>query len=178
MYPRIIKEGLIKMAEYDWIYYDTVDVGTSANTDKEFFAHSEASDGIHITNLGTANELPTNEEFEVQEIHVIATPDLAVSDVYKLFEEAILELKINNNRKLIIPAILAGSYGHQYLCLEDAADAAAAGTATPTGGPYKLDTPIIIKGGVKFSVVFRTGTTAATSGDSIIVCLRGKLKRT
>lgn len=166
------------MAEMDWVYYDTKDVSTTGNTDISFFANTEGAQLIHITNLGSANELPTNEKFEVQEIHVMATPDIEVNDVYELFEEAMIEVKINNNRKLIVPALLCGSNARAYLMTEDQADAATDSFMSPAGGPFKLDIPIIIPGGVKFEVIFRTGTTAAGNGDAIIIALRGKLTRT
>lgn len=166
------------MPVLDWVYYDHVDVGTAAATEKGFFSHEEAGDGIAATNLGSANELPTNESFEVQEIHIFATPDIAVNDVYELFEEAMIEIKINNNRKIIFPAILAGSNCHQYLCWENVNTAAAASTASPTGGPFVLQMPIIIPGGVKFEVIFKTGTSAASAGDALCIALRGKLTRT
>ena len=161
----------------DWIYYDTQDVSTSANTDIEFFANSESVDGLAITNMPDANNIPDNEQFEVMEIHVMATPDVPTNDVWEIMEEAMIEVLVSNNRKLLFPALLAGSNVHHYLAIQDVSDAAFAGSATPTGGPYKLNKPLIIKGGTQFQVKFRTGTTAAGDGDSIIIALRGKLTR-
>lgn len=157
----------------DWILYDTMDLSTSATTWIEFFAQNEQSDGWAETNLKQANQLPVNEDFRIEEIWITSTPDIATNDVYELMEEAIIEVSINGNRKLIFPALLAGAPFHQYLCLEDATDATAAGTAMPAGSGYKLKVPIVIKGGQPFKVRFRTGATAAGAGDSFIVMLRG-----
>lgn len=175
---RHIKEKINKMAAYDWVYYDTKDVGTSANTEKEFFAHTEAANGIDITNLGDANNLPGNETFEIHEIHIFNSGDLLFPEFEGLIEQGMLEIKVSGSRVLIIPAMLAGSNCYYYDASSDKTDTTDTGIASLKGEPFILQKPIIIKGAVPFNVTFTTGTGATGSGDSLIIALRGKLTRT
>lgn len=165
------------MADLDWVYYDTVDVGTAANTEKNFFAHTEASNTLQLTNLGSANTLPATESFEVHEIHLIPTPDIATDDLYGLCEEATIEITIAGNRKLIIPALLAGSPFHYYDASTDYADTTNTNLNSLLGEPFILEKPIVIPGATPFKVKFTTGNVQAASGDSLIIALRGKLTR-
>lgn len=165
------------MPDYDWVYYDTVDVGTGANTEKNFFAHTEASNGIQLTNLGDANNLPANETFELHEIHLMCTPDIATDDFWGLVEEATIEIKLGGDRKLIIPAMLAGSPFHYTSANTDLEDTTDTNITSLVGEAFELKKPIVIPGQVEFKVIFRTGNVAAASGDSLIIALRGKLTR-
>lgn len=161
----------------DWIYYDTQDVSTTNNVDIEFFANEEGVDGIHITNLSSKNEIPENEEFVVEEIITFPTPDIETNDIYELYEEGMVEFMISGNRQLIVPAILCGCPARYEQTAEDVADAGTDSSCTPYGSGYKLRKPIVLRGGVPFAVKFRTGTTAAGAGDSIIIALKGQLTR-
>ena len=163
------------MVTMDWIYYDTQDVGTNVNTDIEFFANEEGVDGPQVTNLQTKNEIGTNETFTIEEIEVHATGDISTDDVYEIMEEAIVEVFISQNRKLIVPALLCGGSWEYWLAVVDKSDAATNAIGTPSGGPYKLKIPLVLKGGENFSIKFRTGSTAASSGAEMVVTLRGVL---
>lgn len=163
------------MADIDWIYYDTQDVGTSVNTDIEFFANNEGDDGKQVTNLQTANEIGAGEVFTIKEIEVFSNGDIAQNDIWEIMEEAIIEVFKAQNRKLIIPALLAGASWEYWLAVEDKSTGAVNSIGTPSGGPYKLKHPIVLKGGENFSVKFRTGTTAPASGADMVIALRGTL---
>jgi len=163
------------MADIDWVFYDTQDVGTSVNTDIEFFANEEGVDGKQVTNLQTKNEIAANETFTIKEIEVFSTGDIAGNDIWEIMEESIIEVFRAQNRKLIIPGFLAGASWEYWLAAEDKSDASQNAIGTPSGGPYKLKNPIVLKGGENFSVKFRTGTTAAASGAEMIIALRGTL---
>lgn len=163
------------MAKIDWVYYDTQDVGTSANTDIEFFANEEGVDGKQVTNLQTKNEIGSNETFTIEEIEIHATGDIAANDIWEIMEEAIVEVFLSQNRKLIIPAYLCGGSWRYWMAIENRDTSATNATGSPAGGPYKSMLPLVLKGGQNFSVKFRTGTTAAASGAEIVVALRGQL---
>ena len=164
------------MAKTDFVYYDTADVATTGNTDINFFSRSEGANGRAITNLETANEIPVGQTFTLNEIHIFTTGDIVGDDVYEIMEEAILEILISGNRKFIAPALLCATSSHYYLAVQDKTDATQLAFGTPTGGPYKFDKPMVIKGGENFRVIFRTGTTAPADGAEVVIALRGEIE--
>jgi len=163
------------MATVDWVYYDTQDVGTSTNTDIEFFANEEGVDGKQITNLQTKNEIGSGETFTIKEIEVHATGGILANDLWEIMEEAVVEIFRSQNRKFIAPALLCGASWEYWIAFEDKDTSATNAVGTPAGGPYILKHPIVLKGGENFSVKFRTGTTAAASGADMVIALRGVL---
>lgn len=163
----------LKGNPHDYIYYDTNDVGTAASTDIEFFNGSESADTLALTNLAAANQLPENEDFIIEEIHVLFTTDMVLNDAAELLEEGMVELLINNNREIILPALLCGSDFRTTNAVEDHQDTTSDAIGAAAGGAFKLRNPIRIPGGVPFKARFRTGTTAAGSGQDVIIALRG-----
>src|SRR3990167_10472451 len=164
------------MAKTDYVYYDTADVGTTANTDINFFSRSEGGSGRAITNLETANEIPVGQVFTLNEIHIFTTGDVAGDDVYEIMEEGIFEILISGNRKFISPALLCATSSHYYIAVQDKTDATQLAFGTPTGGPYKFEKPLVIKGGENFRVIFTTGTTTPGDGAEVVIALRGEIE--
>jgi len=134
----------------DKIYYDVVATGTS-NTTHSFFTHTEKSDGITTTNLTESNKL--DKDFTLKRIILMPAGDIAAADAIKLTEKAVIEIKIDNQRVIVIPA---------FECLASAGmefypDAGSTGTSTYTKlsdilGGYQFEEPIRIPANVKFEV--------------------------
>lgn len=157
----------------DYIYYDTNDLGTTNNVDIEFFNGTESADGVQVTNMELANELPKNETFTINEVHTLFLTDMVTNDAAEVLEEGLIEFLVNNNRIWIIPALLCGSEFKYANAIEDLADSAVDAIGTPSGGQLRFNMPFVLRGGVPFKFRFRTGTTAAGSGDGAIIAIRG-----
>jgi len=148
----------------DKIYYDVVATGTT-NTTISFFTHTEKSDGVTTTNLTEPNKL--DRDFTLRRIVLMPAGDIT-ADV-KLTEKAVIEIKIDNRRVIVIPA---------FECLASAGmefypDAGSTGTSTYTKlsdilGGYEFSEPITIPAGTKFEVDLRLASAFGTDTNLTI----------
>jgi len=150
----------------DKIYYDVVATGTSATT-ISFFTHTEKSDGVTTTNLTEPNKL--DRDFTLRRIVLMPAGDITADDAIKLTEKAVIEIKIDNRRVIVIPA---------FECLASAGmefypDAGSTGTSTYTKlsdilGGYEFSEPITIPAGTKFEVDLRLASAFGTDTNLTI----------
>lgn len=155
----------------DQIYYDLVATGTS-NTTHSFLTHTEKSDGKTTTNLTEANKL--DKDFVLKRLELIPASDIDTTDALKLFEKAVIEIKIDNQRLFIGPAAL---------CLTDAFvgfgsnGGLTSGNTDQTGvhstmNGYAFDEPITIPANTKLEVDLICGSAFSTD-TNLTVCLEG-----
>ena len=150
----------------DKIYYDVVATGTS-NTTHSFFTHTEKTDGITVTNLTEKNKL--DRDFTLRRIILMPAADIAAADAIKLTEKAVIEIKVDNQRKIVIPAFEAlASAGMEFY-----PDAGSTGTSTYTKladilGGYEFSEPITIPANTKFEVDLHCGSAFGTDTNLTI----------
>ena len=134
----------------DKIYYDVVATGTS-NTSHSFLTHTEKADGKTVTNLTEANKL--DRDFVMKKLTLIPAGDITAADAIKLTEKAVIEIKIDNQRVIMIPAVeCLASAGMEFY-----PDASSSGTSTYTKladvlGGYAFEEPITIPANTKLEV--------------------------
>ena len=150
----------------DKIYYDVVATGTS-NTTHSFFTHTEKEDGITVTNLTEKNKL--DKDFTLRRIVLMPAGDITAEDAIKLTEKAVIEVKIDNQRVLVIPAFEAlASAGMEFY-----PDAGSTGTSTYTKladvlGGYELAEPIQIPANTRFEVDLHCASAFGTDTNLTI----------
>ena len=152
----------------DKIYYDVVATGTSATT-ISFFTHTEKSDGITITNLTESNKL--DRDFTLRRIELVPASDITASDCVKLFEKAVVEIKVDNQRVFIAPAVALltdafvafGSNGG----LTSGQTDVAGPHATLNG--YEFSEPITIPANTKFEVDLKLGSAFGTDTNLTMI---------
>jgi len=151
----------------DKIYYDVQATGTSATT-ISFFTHTEKADGITVTNLTEANKL--DRDFTLRKLELIPAGDITASDAQKLMENAVIEVKVNNQRMIVIPAALAlTSAGIEFY-----PDAGSSGTSTYTKlastlDGYEFSEPVAIPAGTRFEVELHLGSAFGTDTNLTVV---------
>ena len=160
-------------ATLDWVFYDLVASGTNASAKLTFFSHDEPSDGLQVTNMPIAGQIPANQKFELHSIEVILDPEAATGDVRDLLDAAVLEFYINEKRMLSAPLIMFCANSH----LIPNSTESTVDKPSLAGTPYKLEKPITINGGDSIKVEVTIGKTAPSASTDITVCLKGILTR-
>lgn len=142
------------MADLHYVLYDTATFGTTAGTNHLLFQVGEGVDASHpesITNMRGNASLPTEEKFTLYRIHVWPEQEIAEADLYKLTDQALLELRVSDKTLIKIPLRLALSHnawgGH--FTQGTAANRVAIG---PEGNGFELQNPIDLPGGTRFAV--------------------------
>lgn len=157
--------------ELDFVLYDLVASGTTASAKLTFFNQNEASNGIAVTNMPMNGQLPSSQRFLIKAIELLIDVNAAAGDSADVLDAAIIDVKINNERKFSIPAIRCAV----------PVNASITRTAELGGAlgfvPFELDKAIAIPGGVPFAVEMTIGKTAASAGTDITMLLRGRLVR-
>lgn len=157
--------------ELDYILFDLVASGTIASAKLTFFNHNEAEDGIQVSNMPMDAQLPSTQRFLVKGIELIVDTMAAVGDSAKVLDGAVIDFKINNERKISFPAIRCVSPVTTNITKVD-----------DTGGavgyfPFELEKALVIDGGVPFAVEMVIGKTAVSASTDLTVLLRGRLVR-
>ena len=155
----------------DKVYYDVVATGTS-NTTHSFFTHTEKSNGVTVTNLTEANKL--DKDFVLKRLELIPASDITAADALKLFEKAMIEIKLDNQRLFIAPAPLAltdayvafGSNGGLTSSQTDQTG------AHGTMNGYTFEEPLNIPANTKLEVDLITAS-AMSADTNLTMCLIG-----
>lgn len=162
------------MAELDFVLYDTVPFGATANAEFNLFQITQGGDSTHneqFTNMRGAGALPQNESFKVNWIGVVVDFQTVKADVDTMFNSSFLEVRVADFSRLKAPTALFVSnsaYGGGAL------EATIVDTITVglMGDGFHLNIPIDIKGGDPFRVRVVQGP-AITAASNMKVCLRG-----
>jgi len=166
------------MAEtLDWVFYDAVDSGTTANADITFFANSESGTNKQTTNLPVAGKMTESEEFVVHEIVIFYETDTEFTDLTAMNDKTVTEFLINNNRWLILPSAMLAP--PQYINMETSTldQAALTSVAGIKGRGFVLDHPIKIPAGAPFKFIWTHGEASASTASRLRVALKGILTR-
>ncbi len=155
----------------DKVYYDVVATGTSATT-HSFFTHTEKSNGLTTTNLTESNKL--DKDFTLRRIELIPSSDIAADDCVKLFEDAVVEIKIDNQRVFVAPAtlLLTDTY------VAFGSNGGLTSSQTDVAGPhatlngYEFSEPISIPANTKLEVDLKCGSAFGADTD-LTMCLIG-----
>ena len=155
----------------DKIYYDVVATGTS-NTTHSFLTHTEKSDGLTTSNLTEANKM--DRDFTMDRIELIPASDITAADALKLFEDAVVEIKIGNGRVFVAPAALMltdafVSFGSNGGLTSGQTDQTGAHS---TMNGYTFKEPITIPANTKVEVDLKCGSAFAAD-TNITACLQG-----
>lgn len=158
----------------DWVLYDLVVSGTTASAKKTFFNNTEAGQGIAVTNMETAGQLPSSQRMQIEGIEVILDVEAATGDVRDLLDAAVLDFYINNKRVMSAPLSQFPPAGRIQSLTRGSTD----GDFSELDGPaHKFQNPVGLLGGVPFKVDVTIGKTAASATSDITVMLRGQLIR-
>jgi len=155
----------------DKIYYDVVATGTS-DTTISFFTHTEKSDGVTVTNLTESNKL--DRDFTLRRIELIPASDITASDCVKLFEKAVVEIKIDNRRVFVAPASLLLTDAYVAFGSNGGLTSGQTDVAGPhaTLNGYEFSEPITIPANTKFEVDLKLGSAFGTD-TNLTMCLIG-----
>lgn len=164
------------MADYDFTLYDTWQPSTVANAEQILFQVSQGGDSTHteqFTNMRGAGSLPSQENFIIRKISIIADQKVAVADLFKWFTGGLLDFQRANL------SVLKGPL-QQYLDHNSWGGNLVMGTAADNGAigleswGFDLDPQYFIHlgGGVPFRVRMIQGS-ALSATTNIKVTMRG-----
>lgn len=166
------------MTDISYVLYDTVVLGTVANTDNSLFQVTQGADATHtelFTNARGSGALPNQEKMVVEKISVIIdTVQTVIADLQKALSNTFVELKVQDFTWFKAPVQLlvdATSWGGTI-------QLAAAANQNPIGllgDGYELKIPVLIAGGTPFKVRYFQGTALSAGSFNIKVCLHGTL---
>ena len=152
----------------DWVVYDNVASGTSS-TSLKFFNDDEATSGVHNTDMPTKSQL--DYDFEVHEIILRPSSDIARADLLKLVEGSVVKMKISDTDVLKVPTFMC--LGDFHFSTEGTAASGEIMSASNYGGGFALREPLRIPRDTKFEVSLELESALGTSTD-LICCLRGR----
>jgi len=157
--------------EIDWVWYDLVASGTTASATKTFFNHSKGADGLAVTNMEIAGQLPSSQRFLIKSIELLVDVNAASGDAADVLDSAVLELYISGRKMFSAPAAY-------FLTPIATSQTTTADTGTAHRKvPFELDKYIVLNGGTDFRVDVLIGKTAPSASTDLTVLLRGRLVR-
>ena len=161
----------------DWVYYDSVSSGVTASADIVFFAQSESGTNKQTTNMPVVGKLSESEEMVIKEIGVFVETDTEFQDATKIYERAVAEFLINNNRVLMAPLFLFAPPQHISLDSPTLDQGALTSIGGMVGTAFILKYPIKLLMGSSFKLVVRVGETQAGTASDLKAYIRGLLTR-
>jgi hypothetical protein len=161
----------------NYMIYDTAIFDNAAPTAHELFQIGKAGDAVHVldfTNMRGGGALPQRERFELMVIGVWTDVELAEADINNLWYKQTLTFTLNNEDIIIAPlsAFAMHDAFNGVLAQAAAADKVALGRV---GMGWKFDTPIVIGGGIPFSVQIDQQTSMSVASVQVKVGLNGIL---
>lgn len=164
------------MADYDWLLYDSAPFGDAVGY-MELFQAAQGSTStltLGLTNMRGAGALPQNEQFTIEEIHLVPDHLLDQAESTNWMLLGYMEIVLNNKTVFQAPlAMLVSHAGFVGEFHEDTnTDLAMIGRA---GMGYKLTIPIVVPGGTSFKVIIYQGTVVTADNTYVKCVLRGKL---
>ena len=165
------------MPNFDYTLYDTINFGTTANTDHSAFTAqqgSSAGGNKQLTNMRGNGALPSSESFEVKHIGFTVNDIITEDDMQGLFYGSVLTLTVNQVQVLQEP-LANFSYRNAFggvIAQTTAADFVGFGLS---GEGRTLSIPIMLKGGVQFSFVVTQGLALDNASEAMFVQMRGIL---
>ena len=152
----------------DWVVYDNVASGTSATSIK-FFNDDEATSGVYNTDMPTSSQL--DYDFEVHEIILRPSSDIARADLLKLVEGSVVKMKISDTDVLKVPTFMC--LGDFHFSTEGTVASGEIMSASNYSGGFVLREPLRIPRDTKFEVSLELESALGTDTD-LICCLRGR----
>jgi hypothetical protein len=157
--------------EIDFTLYDLTASGTTPSATLTFFNHNRGTDGLAVTNMELAGQLPATQRFLIKKMQLLVDVEAAAGDSADVLDAAVAELYINNKLMYSIPAAVL------------ATGVTPSQTTTATVGPavnmyeFEFDKAIVLNGGVPFKVSMLIGKTAVSASTDLTYMLRGRLVR-
>lgn len=164
--------------DLSYLLYDTVPLGTAANTEFVLFQVPQGGDSTHVesfTNMRGAGSLSQSEKFVINKLSV-ATDFVftLLSDYMQAFSNSFLELRIQDLTYFKAPLQLlvdASAYGGS-IQLSSAANQSPIGLL---GDGYELTLPVTIPGGTPFRVRVYQTVAQSAGPHNLKVSLHGTL---
>ncbi len=169
--PKGWKDAGAGEEQIDHILYDSQLSTTAANTKLNMFKQTEAANGLKLTNMTKANELPTSQRMLIKKITVFFNDVPAGVDIENLLDKAVCEFLINNKRVMAAPMRM---FLHESTVLPAGATQ---DEQEAIGKSLELDNYIVLPGGVNFTFDLSTGDTVAGTTTNITVAFTGELVR-
>jgi len=169
--PADWKDAAAGEEQLSYVLYDGQLSTTTANTLLNMFKQTAAANGLKLTNMTKANELPSNQRFLLKKIACVFNDTMAALDVQKLIDDAFFELRINQKLVLGAPLRLLGPITS--LVVPGVTDA----IWDYMGPAFELENYLTIPGGTNFAFDLTTGDTAASASSRITIELIGDLVR-
>lgn len=152
----------------DWVLYDNQASGTSATT-ITFFNDDEGTSKVYNTDMPQKAQL--DYDFEVHEIILRPSSDIARADLLKLVEGSVIVLKIGDVDVIKIPTFMC--LGDFHFSTEGTAGTGEVMSASNYGGGFRLNEPIRIPANTTFKLNLELESALGTDTDLIAV-LRGR----
>lgn len=164
------------MADFFYPLFDTVVLGTAADTLHTLFQVSEGADSVHtaqFTNMRGAGILPQEERFVIRKIHAIVQGEVAEADLPLLFQGNYLEVVINNDTLFRAPLHLCSSHNAYGGAVNQAAAANNLAIGM-MGMGLDINPTISLQGGRNFKVrVYQESALSVT--ENMLIVLEGVL---
>lgn len=165
------------MPTLDYRIYDTIDFGTTANSDHVAFQArqgSSAGGGKQLTNMRGNGEFPSRESFVCNWIGFTINDILSADDIKALFFGSVLTFTLNSS--IVLQEPLANfSYRNAVGGFNNMTAAATLFNAGIFGDGRMLDPVIEIPGGVGFDVTVTQGVAVDSADLAMFLQLGGLL---
>jgi len=157
--------------EIDYCLYDLVASGTSASASLTFFNHTRGTDGLAVTNMEIAAQLPSRQRFLLKKIALLVDVNAAAGDSADVQDAASMEFYINNKLVYCAPSPIFGVP----VAISQTRTAELGGSVNMV--EFELEKYLVIDGGVSFKLVMMIGKTAVSASTDLTWILRGRLVR-
>ena len=166
------------MLDSTWTIWDTALLQTTVNS-QTLFQVARSGDAVHtpdFTNMRAAGQFPTQESFLIERVGLMLDENINVDEVQDWAYKSHLEIFYNN---VSLAQFTAGEcvYNNDYgghFTFAAAGDEALIGRS---GKGRELAIPLMIDGGIPFSVVFNQASTVTTANSELKCMLFGTLTR-
>lgn len=166
------------MPDYDWVFYDTATLATSAG-DIRLFDTPEGKDSSHngdITNFQNNGQFPESETFTIREIGAYLDAEASEANSFLAWYKQRLKITRNQSNILDVPLVYLASHD-AWNGVVTQASAAAQNWIGRLGKGMMLETPIVLEGGVSFNVTINQFVAMTGTTQLMKVYLRGTWDR-
>lgn len=166
------------MADLSYHLYDTIPLGTAADTTFTLFQVAQGGDSTHtkqFTNSRGAGQLPQNEAFRIRKLSVVQWGQVAEADIPLLYDGCYVEIRYSDEVIFSSPlAVLIDNNAYSGVLAQAAA--ANRPLVGRTGNGYLMNPTFDIIGGTAFRVdVFQDN--ALSAAENLWFIMEGILTR-
>lgn len=166
------------MPDFSYGLYDTIPLGTAADTTHTLFQVAQGADATHtkqFTNMRAAGQIPQNERLLIRRIYTTMWGTVVEADIPLLYDGNYLEFKISDELILQVPLVMT-AYNNAYSGVITQGTAADGVNIGRMGLGYMFEPNVMLQGGDSFRVdVFQDN--ALSAAENMWLILEGVLTR-